>query len=29
MLAALTACGFSGDPPRVPIQSETPAGLSE
>jgi len=29
MLAALTVCGFSGDPPRAPVQSETAAGLSE
>ena len=29
MLAALAACGFSGDPPRAPLQSETPAELSE
>jgi len=29
MLDALIACGFSGDPPRAPVQSETAAGLSE
>jgi tRNA pseudouridine32 synthase/23S rRNA pseudouridine746 synthase len=28
MTAALAACGFSGDAPRAPLQSETPADLS-